>query len=164
MLNETVPAALAKMDPALQPVVRHQAGRGKLEATKESYQALSVEASCIEFIEDMAEAYRWADLVICRAGAMTVAEIAAAGVAAIFVPYPYAIYDHQTLNARFLADKNAAIVIPQERFSDESLAAVLAELANDRPVLMGLSRRARKNAKTDATRRVADLCNEVMHA
>ena len=164
VLNETVPAALAKMDPALQPVVRHQAGRGKLEATKESYQALSVEASCIEFIEDMAEAYRWADLVICRAGAMTVAEIAAAGVAAIFVPYPYAIYDHQTLNARFLADKNAAIVIPQERFSDESLAAVLAELANDRPVLMGLSRRARKNAKTDATRRVADLCNEVMHA
>ncbi len=164
VLNETVPAALAKLDSAIRPVVRHQAGRGKLEATTEIYKALGVEVSCSEFIEDMAAAYEWADLVICRAGAMTVAEIAAAGVAAIFVPYPFAIYDHQTLNARFLADKNAAIVIPQERFSDENLAAVLVELANDRPVLMGLSRRARKNAKTDATRRVADLCNEVMHA
>jgi UDP-N-acetylglucosamine--N-acetylmuramyl-(pentapeptide) pyrophosphoryl-undecaprenol N-acetylglucosamine transferase len=164
VLNETVPAALTTMDTAIRPVVRHQAGRGKLEATAEIYQELGVEVSCSEFIEDMAAAYEWADLVICRAGAMTVAEIAAAGVAAIFVPYPYAIYDHQTLNARFLADKNAALVIPQERFSDENLAAVLVELANDRPVLMGLSRRARKNAKTDATRRVAELCNEVMHA
>ncbi len=163
-LNETVPAALTKMDLAIRPVVRHQAGRGKLEATAEIYQALGVEASCSEFIEDMAEAYEWADLVICRAGAMTVAEVAAAGVAAIFVPYPYAIYDHQTLNARFLSDKKAAIIIPQDRFSDESLSSVLVELANDRPCLMGLSRRARKNAKTDAARHVADICNEVMHA
>jgi UDP-N-acetylglucosamine--N-acetylmuramyl-(pentapeptide) pyrophosphoryl-undecaprenol N-acetylglucosamine transferase len=164
VLNEIVPAALAKIDPLLQPEVRHQAGRGKLDSTKKNYQALSIEASCSEFIEDMAEAYSWADLVICRAGAMTVAEIAAAGVAAIFVPYPYAIYDHQTLNARFLVDKKAAILIPQKRFNDENLSAVLEELANDRPVLMGLSRRARKNAKTDATSRVADICKEVMYA
>jgi UDP-N-acetylglucosamine--N-acetylmuramyl-(pentapeptide) pyrophosphoryl-undecaprenol N-acetylglucosamine transferase len=164
VLNETVPAALAKVDSADRPVVRHQSGRGKLEATTEAYQTLGIDASCNEFIEDMAAAYQWADLVICRAGAMTVAEIAAAGVAAIFVPYPYAIYDHQTQNARFLSDKKAAILISQENFSEEKLAAVLVELAGDRPCLMGLSRRARRCAVTDATRRVADICNEVMHA
>ncbi len=164
VLNELVPAALARMDSSIRPLVRHQAGSGKLEATIKLYDELAVEASCSEFIDDMAVAYEWADLVICRAGAITVAEIAAAGVAAIFIPYPYAIYDHQTLNARFLSDKKAAILIPQERFSAESLAPVLVELANDRPCLAGLSRRARRNAKTDATRRVAELCNEVMHA
>ena len=164
ILNETVPAALAKIDPSLCPAVRHQAGRDKLDGTIKSYHALGIEASCSEYIEDMAGAYDWADLVICRAGAMTVAEIAAAGVAAIFVPYPYAIYDHQTLNARFLTDKKAAILISQERFTDDKLADLLVELTDDRPCLAGLSRRARRYAKTDATRRVADICIEVMHA
>jgi UDP-N-acetylglucosamine--N-acetylmuramyl-(pentapeptide) pyrophosphoryl-undecaprenol N-acetylglucosamine transferase len=164
ILNETVPQALAKMDSALRPAVRHQAGHGKLDGTIENYHALDIEASCSEFIEDMAEAYEWADLVICRAGAMTVAEIAAAGVAAIFVPYPYAIYDHQTRNAQFLTEKKAAILISQERFTAEKLAELLAELTDDRPCLTGLSRRARRYAKTDATRRVADICIEVMHA
>lgn len=164
ILNETVPQALAKMDSALRPAVRHQAGHGKLDGTIENYHALDIEASCSEFIEDMAEAYEWADLVICRAGAMTVAEIAAAGVAAIFVPYPYAIYDHQTKNAQFLTEKKAAILISQERFTAERLAELLAELTDDRPCLTGLSRRARRYAKTDATRRVADICIEVMHA
>ena len=164
ILNETVPQALAKMDSALRPAVRHQAGHGKLDGTIENYHALDIEASCSEFIEDMAEAYEWADLVICRAGAMTVAEIAAAGVAAIFVPYHYAIYDHQTKNAQFLTEKKAAILISQERFTAERLAELLAELTDDRPCLTGLSRRARRYAKTDATRRVADICIEVMHA
>ena len=164
ILNETVPQALATMDSALRPAVRHQAGHGKLASTIENYHALDIEASCSEFIEDMAEAYEWADLVICRAGAMTVAEIAAAGVAAIFVPYPYAIYDHQTKNAQFLTEKKAAILISQERFTAERLAELLAELTDDRPCLTGLSRRARRYAKTDATRRVADICIEVMHA
>lgn len=164
ILNETVPQALATMDSALRPAVRHQAGHGKLDGTIENYHALDIEASCSEFIEDMAEAYEWADLVICRAGAMTVAEIAAAGVAAIFVPYPYAIYDHQTKNAQFLTEKKAAILISQERFTAERLAELLAELTDDRPCLTGLSRRARRYAKTDATRRVADICIEVMHA
>jgi len=164
ILNQTVPAALAKIEPSLCPAVRHQAGRDKLDGTIKSYHALGIEASCSEYIEDMAAAYDWADLVICRAGAMTVAEIAAAGVAAIFVPYPYAIYDHQTLNARFLTDKKAAILISQERFTDQKLADLLVELTDDRPCLAGLSRRARRYAKTDATRRVADICIEVMHA
>ena len=164
VLNQTVPLALSNMDSAIRPAVRHQAGRGKLVDTSEAYSSLGVEASCSEFIEDMAEAYQWADLVICRAGAMTVAEIAAAGVAAIFVPYPYAIYDHQTLNARFLSDKKAAILVSQERFTDDRLTKMLIELSNDRPCLMGLSRLARQCAKTDATRRVSDICIEVMHA
>jgi UDP-N-acetylglucosamine--N-acetylmuramyl-(pentapeptide) pyrophosphoryl-undecaprenol N-acetylglucosamine transferase len=164
VLNETVPAALALMDAAVRPVVCHQAGKGKLKATSEIYQTLGVEAGCSEYIEDMAAAYQWADLVICRAGAMTVAEIAAAGVAAIFVPYPHAIYDHQTHNARFLADKKAAILISQERFSDKTLSSLLVELAGDRSSLVAMSRRARQNALIDATRHVADICNEVMHA
>jgi UDP-N-acetylglucosamine--N-acetylmuramyl-(pentapeptide) pyrophosphoryl-undecaprenol N-acetylglucosamine transferase len=164
VLNETVPAALALMDAAVRPVVCHQAGKGKLKATSEIYQTLGVEAGCSEYIEDMAAAYQWADLVICRAGAMTVAEIAAAGVAAIFVPYPHAIYDHQTHNARFLSDRKAAILIAQERFSENTLSSLLVELAGDRPFLIGMSRRARQNALIDASRHVADICNEVMHA
>jgi UDP-N-acetylglucosamine--N-acetylmuramyl-(pentapeptide) pyrophosphoryl-undecaprenol N-acetylglucosamine transferase len=164
VLNETVPAALALMDAAVRPVVCHQAGKGKLKATSEIYQTLGVEAGCSEYIEDMAAAYQWADLVICRAGAMTVAEIAAAGVAAILVPYPHAIYDHQTHNARFLSDRKAAILIAQERFSENTLSSLLVELAGDRPFLIGMSRRARQNALIDASRHVADICNEVMHA
>ncbi len=164
VLNETVPAALAKMDPAVRPVVSHQAGRGKLASTSEAYQRFGVDASCSEYIEDMAAAYQWADLVICRAGAMTVAEIAAAGVAAIFVPYPYATYDHQTQNARFLSDRKAAILISQEKFSDDALSSLLIELTGDRSFLEGMSRRARENALTGASRHVADICNEVMHA
>ena len=164
VLNETVPAALALMDAAVRPVVCHQAGKGKLKATSEIYQTLGVEAGCSEYIEDMAAAYQWADLVICRACAMTVAEIAAAGVAAILVPYPHAIYDHQTHNARFLSDRKAAILIAQERFSENTLSSLLVELAGDRPFLIGMSRRARQNALIDASRHVADICNEVMHA
>lgn len=163
-LNETVPAAIALMTPENRPRVMHQVGRGKLETTRQQYQQLVLHADCMEFIEDMASAYAWADLVICRAGAMTVAEIAAAGVVAVFVPYPYAIYDHQTLNARFLSDQEAAFLMPQEQFTAERLSALLAELTEDRPRLLELSLRARQSALPDATRKVADICNEVMHA
>ncbi len=164
VLNETIPAALANMDSAVRCAVRHQAGRGKLESTLKRYHDLGVEAECSEFIVDMAEAYCWADIVICRAGAITVAEIAAAGTAAIFVPYPHAIYDHQTVNAQFLTNQDAAILMPQQQLSDHKLAAVLTELSNDRPRLLRISQRARQCASIDATRQVADICNEVMHA
>ena len=163
-LNETVPLAIHLLQAELRPVIRHQAGRGKLSSTEEAYSALSIHAQCSEFIDDMAGAYQWADIVICRAGAMTVAEIAAAGVAAVFVPYPYAIYDHQTLNARFLTDSGAALMIDQASLTDASLAAILGELCSNRKRILELSVRARGCAIPDATTRVADICEEVMHA
>mgnify|MGYP000199267189 CR=1 FL=1 len=164
VLNDIVPAALARMDSVSCPEVFHQAGHGKLEATLNVYDEFAVAVNCREFIEDMAAAYLWADLVICRAGAMTVAEISAAGVAAIFVPYPHAIYDHQTLNARFLSARDAAILLPQEQMSSEVLAALIAELSADRSRILALSKRARECAVTDANLRVAELCRGVMYA
>jgi UDP-N-acetylglucosamine--N-acetylmuramyl-(pentapeptide) pyrophosphoryl-undecaprenol N-acetylglucosamine transferase len=164
ILNESLPLALAHMDAAVRPEVFHQAGSGKLETTVKAYEESAVEVNCSEFIDDMAAAYDWADLVICRSGAMTVAEIAAAGVAAIFVPYPYAIYDHQTLNARFLSDKNAAILLPQEEISSELLVTLITDLSSDRSRIMALSQTARECAILDATSRVAEHCREVMYA
>jgi UDP-N-acetylglucosamine--N-acetylmuramyl-(pentapeptide) pyrophosphoryl-undecaprenol N-acetylglucosamine transferase len=163
-LNETVPLAISSMPAEIRPHVRHQAGRDKLEATELAYRQLEIDAECSEFIEDMAAAYRWADVVICRAGAMTVAEIAAAGVAAIFVPYPYAIYDHQTRNARFLVEQDAAILIDQEELDGSSLAKVLETMATDRDRILEISVNARRCARPDATQRVAEICKEVLHA
>lgn len=154
-LNEIVPQALALLPADARPVVRHQGGRGKLDALKANYAAAGVEAQCLEFIADMAEAYAWADLVICRAGASTVAEIAAAGVAALFIPYPYAVDDHQTENARFLADAGAAWLMQQRDLTPQALADWLA--ARSRPELLDRAERARTLAKPDATARVAQI-------
>lgn len=164
VLNQQVPAALARLDADLRPVVRHQAGRGKLADARERYAACGVAAECVEYVDDMAELYNWADLVICRAGAMTVAEIAAAGLAAIFVPLPHAIYDHQTANARFLADQQAALLLPQSGLDADSLARLLADMGSDRDRILEMSRKARQLAISDASRRVADICHEVLYA
>ncbi|MFN3785580.1 MAG: undecaprenyldiphospho-muramoylpentapeptide beta-N-acetylglucosaminyltransferase, partial [Thiothrix sp.] len=107
-LNQLVPQALARMDAANRPQVRHQAGLKNIEDARHQYQMAGVAAEVMAFIDDMAEAYAWADLVICRAGALTIAELAAAGVTAILVPFPYAVDDHQTANAKYLADNGAA--------------------------------------------------------
>ena len=164
VFNEIVPQAVAELPADTAVDVRHQSGRGKLEGTLQNYSKSGAEGDVHEFISDMAVAYAWADVVVCRAGAMTVAELAAAGVAAILVPYPYAIYDHQTANARFLADQDAAILLPQPEFSATRLAALLTELAHNRERVQGLSIQARRLAVTDATQKVAAACLEVMHA
>jgi UDP-N-acetylglucosamine--N-acetylmuramyl-(pentapeptide) pyrophosphoryl-undecaprenol N-acetylglucosamine transferase len=116
------------------------------------------------FIEDMAAAYAWADLVVCRAGAMTVAELAAAGVAAILVPFPSAADDHQTANARFLATRDAAVLVPQPEFSAARLAELITSLGANRALLQRLAVNARACATTDATETVAQLCMEAAHA
>lgn len=164
VFNDTVPMALALIADTNTIAVRHQSGRGKLEATLDNYNSAGVEGEVDEFITDMATAYEWADLVVCRAGAMTVAELAAAGLAAILVPYPYAIYDHQTANARFLSGQDAAVLIPQDKFTAEGLANLLGELASDRGRVLELSRNARQLAMTDATEQVSAACLEVMYA
>lgn len=158
-LNELVPQALARLPVEQRPQVRHQAGRGKLEHLSAQYRDEGMEAECSEFIADMAAAYAWADLVICRAGASTVAEVAAAGVAALFVPYPYAVDDHQTGNARFLSEADAGWLMQQRDLSPERLADWLAGL--DRTLLLARAEKARALAKTDAARRVAQIVEEL---
>jgi len=159
-LNDTVSRALAKMEQGLRPIVRHQAGRDKDEATLAAYTAVGVEAHVQPFVTDMAEAYGWADLVICRSGALTVSELAAAGVAAVLVPFPHAVDDHQTRNAGYLCDQGAARLLPQSELNAESLAVCLNELLSDRAQLQRMAEKARALAQPESTRRVADLCQE----
>ncbi|MCU0842840.1 MAG: undecaprenyldiphospho-muramoylpentapeptide beta-N-acetylglucosaminyltransferase [Thiobacillaceae bacterium] len=158
-LNDLLPKALARLPADTRPLVRHQGGKGKLEQLKANYAGAGVDAVCLEFIADMAEAYAWADLVICRAGASTVAEIAAAGAAALFVPYPYAVDDHQTENARFLADAGGAWLMQQRDLTPEKLADWLASLT--RTGLLERAGKARSLAKPEATARVAEVVKEL---
>ena len=155
-LNERVPQALALLPTDKRPQVVHQSGSQHLDALRANYAAAGVEADVRDYIEDMAAAYRDCDFAICRAGAMTVAELACAGVPAVLVPFPFAVDDHQTGNAEFLSDAGAAWLIQQKDLSAESLAALIGGL--DRTTLSAMADKARALAKPDATARVADIC------
>lgn len=155
-LNETVPQAIARMPKDQRPEVTHQAGAQHLEVLAQLYRDAGVEARALAFIEDMAAAYAAADLVICRAGALTVSELAAAGVASVLIPYPHAVDDHQTGNARRLADQGAAVLLPQTELSPERLAALLSEFSRER--LREMAEKARSLAQPEAARKVAEVC------
>ncbi|MEZ5536974.1 MAG: undecaprenyldiphospho-muramoylpentapeptide beta-N-acetylglucosaminyltransferase [Thiolinea sp.] len=157
-LNEIVPQALAMLPAGKRPLVRHQAGTRNIDEAKQKYTESAVDADVTAFIVDMAEAYGWADLIICRSGALTVAEVAAAGVAAILVPYPYAVDDHQTANGAYLADNGAAYLVQQRDLSPEKLAGMLEELCADRARLVKMGIAARRLAKPYATLQVAAVC------
>jgi UDP-N-acetylglucosamine--N-acetylmuramyl-(pentapeptide) pyrophosphoryl-undecaprenol N-acetylglucosamine transferase len=159
-LNDVVPRALALIPGEPRPLVTHQSGTQHVDSLRQAYSAAGVSAKTPAFIEDMAAAYAEADLVVCRAGATTVAEIAAAGVASILVPYPHAVDDHQTANARFLADAGAAVLVPQSELSAELLAGLLAGFGRVR--LADMARRARSLARPDATSAVAMACAELV--
>lgn len=154
-LNERVPQALALLPAAERPEVRHQAGR-TLDIAREAYTRSKVPASVEGFIEDMAAAYAWADLVICRAGASTIAELAAAGCASVLVPFPSAVDDHQTANGQHLVRADAARLIQERDLTPEKLAAVLREL-NDRARLLKMAAAARGVAWKNAEQRIADV-------
>lgn len=158
ILNETVPQALAKITEDDRPQVVHQAGEKHIQALAGSYARSGVRANLVAFIEDMAGAYEWADLVICRAGALTVAELAAAGVASVLVPFPSAVDDHQTGNARFLASAGAAVLLPQSNLTPEGLAE-LRHLS--RTQLLQMAEKARSLARLDATEVVAQACIDI---
>lgn len=158
-LNERVPQALALLSPVERPEVRHQAGR-TLEIAQRAYADSGVEASVEGFIDDMPAALGWADLVICRAGASTIAELAAAGVASVLVPFPHAVDDHQTRNAEYLLRAGAAALLPEMDATPAQLAALLRELLGDRQCLRRMGEAARAVAWTDATRRIAGACLE----
>ena len=158
VLNENVPRALALLDAASRPKVIHQAGTRHIDALRASYRAANVEAELVPFITDIAKHYAEADLVICRAGALTVSELAAAGVASVLVPYPHAVDDHQTSNARYLSDNKAAFLIPQAELTPQRLADLLRQLT--RRELLRMAEAARTFGKPDATSRVAHICME----
>ena len=149
-LNEAVPEALARLPEPLRPEVRHQAGRNTLEIAHAAYARVGVEAEVTEFIEDMAEAYGWADLAICRSGALTVSELAAAGLPAVLVPFPAAVDDHQTLNGGYLVAAGGAVLVPEKQLGSQRLAQVLAGLLGDRGRLLDMARRARGAARPQA--------------
>jgi UDP-N-acetylglucosamine--N-acetylmuramyl-(pentapeptide) pyrophosphoryl-undecaprenol N-acetylglucosamine transferase len=162
-LNQLLPAAFAKATKngaALE--IRHQTGEADLEDVKRAYQTEKISAQCNAFIHDMDQAYEWADLLICRAGASTVTEVAAAGVAAVFVPLPSAIDDHQTANARYLADHQAAWLMPQATLTSDSLAQFIAGL--DRPSAAQRAAKARSLAMLNATQIAVDSAQAVLPA
>ena len=165
-LNAIVPMALAiaRSRAAVRFEVRHQAGERWLPAAQQSYASAGVSARLHAFIEDMSEAYGWADLVICRAGALTISELAAAGVASILVPFPAATDDHQTHNAQILVQAGAAVLIADAALSAEGLAAQIAELCQDRGRLLRMAESARSLARPQATRALADACQQLAFA
>ena len=158
VLNEMVPQGMALLGENEQPQIVHQAGEKHIEALKANYAAVGVQAHCVSFIEDMAGAYEWADLVICRSGALTVAELAAAGVASILVPFPHAVDDHQSGNARFLVNVGGAFLLPQDDLTAEAIALIRNY---SRSQLLEMAEKARSLAKPDATEEVATLCAEI---
>ncbi len=167
-INQAVPAMLALMNAEERPEIRHQCGSRNLEETRAVYEengiALTDAISVQAFIDDMASAYQWADLIIARSGAMTVSEIAAAGLASILIPYPYAVDDHQTENAGYLLRAGAAEVIQQEDLTPDSLLAAVRKFSLDANYLEQASKQSRQAGSPDATETVANICLEVCHA
>ena len=156
-LNEAVPKALALLSKPLSVV--HQSGEKHLQVLRKNYSDAGVEGELVAFIDDMARRYAEADLVICRAGAVTLAELSAGGMASILVPFPHAVDDHQSVNARFLADRGAAILVPQSEMTAQKLAALIGSL--DRAKLLDMAKKARALGKPDAARLVARRCMEI---
>lgn len=161
-LNDNVPRALGQLGKELELDVWHQTGKGRSAETDEKYLQHGLKAKVTDFIDDMAEAYAWADLVICRAGALTVSELAAAGVASLLVPYPHAVDDHQTVNAQFLVSAGAAQILQQKDMTEQTLVNVLKELLlSGREKLREMAIAARSVASPDATTLVVKACSEV---
>lgn len=158
-LNTLLPQAFAQLPTNARPQIIHQSGEKQIEALKKAYAEAGVAADCRAFIHDMAEVYAWADLVICRAGALTVAELANVGAASILVPFPFAVDDHQTTNAAYLAQAGAAQLIQQRDLDIGSLAALLQTL--DRVTCLAMAQKARALARPQATRQVAAVCQQL---
>ena len=160
-LNVTLPAALASMAPEDRPTVKHQTGARTADEARAAYADSGVEVELCEYIEDMAAAYAWADVVVCRAGALTVAEVCAAGLPAIFIPFPHAVDDHQTANAQPLAAANAAIIIDESELTPASLAEQLTPWLQGRPALIERANKARSVARPEALKSITDTCLSV---
>jgi UDP-N-acetylglucosamine--N-acetylmuramyl-(pentapeptide) pyrophosphoryl-undecaprenol N-acetylglucosamine transferase len=159
-LNAVVPYAVARLAGSVRFEIRHQAGPRWLEAAQKSYADAGVTGAITPFIDDIADAYGWADLVVCRAGALTIAELAAAGVGAVLVPFPAAVDDHQTANARYLVRENAARLVPDRELTAERLANDLREMCAGRDRLLAMAERARAAAQPRAAEALMEACLE----
>lgn len=157
-LNDLLPQVLAHMPINVRPSVRHQCGKKHAESSRKVYEQLDVKASVEPFISDMAQAYHWADFVVCRAGALTVSELTMAGKPALLIPYPYAIDDHQAMNAQWLVDNKAALVRRQEELSVEYMKSILNDMTANREKLAAMASNARKLALPDSAKIVAQYC------
>lgn len=164
VLNKVVPETLSILKGEVHCRVKHQTGSQHLEPTRLYYQSLNITAELEPYFKDMATVYAWADLVLCRAGAMTIAELTATGVASILIPYPYAVDDHQLANARYLSDRDAAILILEADFSAANLAVLLKKLFVDRAARMEMANLCLSLSRPAATRQVADLFIEAANA
>ena len=156
-LNRVVPEALAILPEESRPEVRHQAGRAHLDAGRQAYEDAAVKADVTEFIADMQGAYEWADLVLCRSGALTLAELAVAGVGAMLVPFPHAVDDHQTRNAEFMVAAGAAELLPESVLNARLLANRMSSIISTREQLQRMAENARRVARPDAADQVADI-------
>lgn len=162
ILNTVVPQALKLMPENLRPFVVHQTGAVHLKSVEKIYADLALEGEVLAFIDDMAKRYATCDLILCRAGALTIAELSAAGVASILVPYPHAVDDHQTSNAKFLSDNGAAVLVSQSELTAQKLAELLTQLTREKLLTMAIT--ARSLAKPEATKVVAEACIELSGA
>jgi UDP-N-acetylglucosamine--N-acetylmuramyl-(pentapeptide) pyrophosphoryl-undecaprenol N-acetylglucosamine transferase len=161
ILNETVPRAVAMLADGRSVSIRHQAGRATIDQTLATYSELGIEAKVDAFIDDVSEAYAWADMVVCRAGALTISELAAAGLGSVLIPYPSAVDDHQTRNASYLVEADAAVLMPQAALTPASLAAELTRCIDDRQLVLQRAINARKLSRPGATGEVVELCLSV---
>jgi UDP-N-acetylglucosamine--N-acetylmuramyl-(pentapeptide) pyrophosphoryl-undecaprenol N-acetylglucosamine transferase len=161
-LNEVLPKALASLPKEQRPTVIHQAGEKHIASLEANYKAAGVEAETKAFINNMAEMYAWADVVVCRAGALTIAELACVGVASVLVPFPHAVDDHQTYNAKYLSDAGAAKLIQQTELSVNVATEILKHLTRD--ICLEMAIKAKQLAKPEATNMVAKICMETAHA
>ena len=159
ILNNTVPEMMSLLNDGQKIKVWHQTGKNNYQNAVDSYKKFNAEARIDAFIENMAEAYEWADIVICRAGAMTVSELAIAGVASVLVPYPFAVDDHQTANAKYLSEEGAAVLLPQNELTAESLKKIVLSFTREK--ILKMSNAAKQCAKPEASETVAQLCMQV---
>lgn len=163
-LNRVVPETLSRLPRDMYFEIRHQTGEKYSSETMAFYQALNLKVQLEPFINNIAEAYAWADLVICRSGALTIAELSAAGVASILVPFPFAVDDHQTANARYLVDHGAAVLLPEKDLSEENLGRLIRNFYRSRQRLLDMAQNARAQARPQAASKVAELCLETAYA
>lgn len=159
-INEIVPQALAKMPESIRPEVYHQTGEKLFEAALQAYRAHQVTANVVPFIREMNQAYEWADIVLCRAGALTIAELCAVGLGAILVPFPLAVGDHQTDNANFMAKEGAAFLVQQKELTVEKLIAMLMQFSERRDQCLTMAKAAYGLRRIDATEKVLSICKE----
>lgn len=163
-LNEIIPETLAILPGSVKYEIKHQTGEKLFTETELLYRTLNVTAELFPFIDNMADAYSWADVVICRAGASTISELAAVGIASILVPFPFAVDDHQTANAKYLSDFNAALLCQQSELTKEKLAEWICEFYKSRDRLQAMADAARSQSKPLATQQISELCLEAAYA